>query len=266
MLSFVRTRRAFTTLAALGAAATLAPAQQSRGSRAKAAAPPAVVAGKIAGPDRKPLMEAEVVLGDSVRTLTDRKGRFAFDPVGAGMHDVVVRKIGFTPVRFRLAVTAGDIWDGTIILERTVQALPEVVVLDSSQALQNFRPQWIEEFMSRRRSGLGTFLDRVDIENSSENSTALLLMRAPGVTARTGISNDVLHVSRCGSMSNASKGFIYLDGALAEVSGNGRFFALRDYPPSTLAAIEVFAGMNAIPEKYYDPTACLVVLLWTRRR
>lgn len=266
MSSIVRARVVATTVAALCSGATPAFAQQVP-SRVSVVAPPAVVTGRITGPDKKALADAEVVLGSTERTLTDRKGRFEFDPVVAGMHEVLVRKIGFTPVRFNLAVTAGDIWDGTIALERTAQSLPEVVVLDSSKALKNFRPRWIDDFLSRYRAGFGTFLDRVDIENAVETSTARLLMRAAGIMVYPGVGYDELRVNRCApGFGRYRKGIVYVDGMKAEESRTGRFVSFNDFPPQHLAAVEIYKGRNGVPPAFDDPSACLVVLLWTGRR
>ena len=246
---------------ALAVAAPVARAQRAP-NRTDAPPPPAVVQGKIVGPDKKGLLEAEVLLGDE-HTLTDKKGRFEFYPTPAGMHEVTVRKIGYRPVRFRVAVTASDVWDGTIMLEKTAQALPEVLVLDSTKALKNYRPRWIEDFMTRRRRGMGTFLDRVQIENAAEMTTARLLTRTPGITAYSRLGTDQLQVSRCSGSDN--KGVVWVDGARAESSLSGRFSSFMEIPPERLAAIEVYRGMNEIPTEYYEPNICLVVLLWTRR-
>jgi len=230
-------------------------------------APPAIVMGKITGPDKKGIEEAEVLLGDAPPAHTDRKGRFEFDPVRPGMHDILVRKIGYVPVRFRVAVTAGDIWDGTIAMERSAQALAEVVVLDSAKALRNYRPLWIDGFVERRRAGLGTFLDRVDIENAQAFNTAKLIATAPGIMARAASGWDELNVSRCGNgFGTASKAIVYVDGFKTETSTTGRFVTFHDYSPERLAAIEVYKGRGVIPSEYDDPQACLVVLLWTNRR
>jgi hypothetical protein len=166
---------ALAAVAVAGGIVPTASAQQPV-PKAEVTAHPAIVAGRILAPDKKGLEEAEVLLDDSVRAVTDRKGYFEIDPVPAGMHDVLVRKMGFVPLRFRVAVTAGDLWDGTIRMDRAAQALPAVVVLESSKALKNYRPRWIDGFVDRRRVGLGTFLDRIDIEN------AHLARRAPQIS------------------------------------------------------------------------------------
>lgn len=245
-------------------AATAVRAQQAPG-KTELPPPPAVVMGKIVGPDKKGLLDAEVLL-DAERTLTDKKGRFEFYPTPAGMHDVMVRKIGYRPVRFRVAVTAADVWDGTIMLERTAQALPEVLVLDSTKSLKNYRPRWIDDFLARRRAGMGTFIDRVQIENAMATNTAQLLMRAPGISSHQVYGFDQLEVSRCSGFGSSNKGVVWVDGARAESSVTGRFAIFSQMPPERLSAIEIFRGMNEIPAEYYEPSACLVVLLWTSRR
>lgn len=251
--------------AALVAATVPLAAQQAPG-HAEIVAPPAVVIGRIVGPDKKALEDVELVLADSLRDVTDRKGRFEFDPVPAGTHDVVVRKIGYVPIRFRLRVVAGDVWDGTITMDRTTQTLPQVVVLDSTRALRNFRPSWLDPFLERRRLGFGTFLDRVEIEQSREPRVARLIARAPGITVFEAMRYDELHVSRCGAGAGASKAILFVDGIKMEATYNGRFTVLAEYHPDQLGAVEIYRGRGAIPPQYDDPQACLIILLWTNRR
>jgi hypothetical protein len=230
------------------------------------AAPPAIVQGRILGPDKKAIDDVEVVYGETRSVLTDRRGRFTFDPAPAGVHDVLARKIGYVPVRFRVAVTPGDVWDGTINMERTAQTLPEVVVLDST-ALTNFRPRWLTGFLERRSAGMGTFLDRVDIENSRLTTTGRLVATSPGIIARSAMGWDELNVNRCGhGFGTSSTGIVYVDGFKTETSVTGRFVTLRDYPPERLWAVEIFKGRDTFPANFYDPNACLLVLLWTNRR
>ncbi len=248
----------------IGTIVTVAGAQQPT-PKTEITAHPAIVSGRILAPDKKGLEDAEVLLDDSLRALTDRKGYFELDPVPAGVHDVLVRKMGYVPLRFRVAVTAGDLWDGTLRMEKSAQGLPAVVVLESSKALKNYRPHWIDGFVDRRRVGLGTFLDRVDIENAHLARTANLIARAPGITTYQGFGYDELRSPRCG-MSSGAKAIVFVDGVKMETSYNGRFVGLADYVPSMLWGIEVFRGRGSIPPQYDDPQACLVILLWTNRR
>ncbi|MBI5600740.1 MAG: carboxypeptidase regulatory-like domain-containing protein [Gemmatimonadetes bacterium] len=260
-------RRVATILSTAVVAALAAPpvAAQQAVPKAEVTAHPAIVSGRIVAPDKKGIEDVEVLLDDSVRAVTDRKGYFEIDPVPAGVHDVLVRKMGLVPVRFRVAVTAGDLWDGTIRMDRAAQALPAVVVLEASKALKNFRPPWIDGFVERRRLGLGTFLDRIDIEKSHLARTANLIARAPGVTTYQGFGYDELRSPRCG-MGAGSKAMVFVDGIKMETSTNGRFVSLNDYMPAMLWGIEVFRGRGSIPPQYDDPQACLVILLWTNRR
>jgi hypothetical protein len=256
-------------LASALVAATLATdplAAQEPSAQPDVVAPPAIVSGRIFGDDKKALEDVEVLLGDALRASTDRKGRFTFDPAPAGMHDVLVRKIGYSPVRFRVSVARGDVWDGTITMRRAVQSLPEVVVLDTA-ALKNYRPRWIDGFLERRRAGLGTFLDRIEIEQAKALNTGRLVATAPGVLARSAMGWDELNVNRCGNgFGTNSKGIVYVDGFKTETSTTGRFVTFRDYPPERLWAVEIYKGRNTMPAGYDDPQACLVVLLWTNRR
>jgi hypothetical protein len=243
------------------------PARAQRDStKIGASAPPAVVTGKVTGPDGKGLADVDVLLTDTLRVATDRRGEFEFDPVAPGEYSVIVRKIGYGPVRFRLSVHAGDIWDGTISMARAAQSMPEVVVLDSAKALRNFRPSWLDAFVDRRRVGLGKFLDRVDIEKARTPTTAKLLTAA-GIVVHEDMGYDVLDVHRCGGgLGPRGKGIVFVDGMKIEESRTGRFLTFAQFPPETLAAIEIYTGRLTVPAAYDDPDACLIVLLWTNRR
>lgn len=252
------------TLVAVGAFADSLSAQEP--ARQPVVAPPAIVQGRVVGPDKKAIEDAEVLYGEARSVFTDRRGRFTIDPAAAGVHDVLVRKIGFVPVRFRVAVTPGDVWEGTIHMERTAQSLPEVVVLDSA-AFKNFRPSWLTGFLERRSAGMGTFLDRIDIENSRLTTTGRLIATSPGIIARNAMGWDELNVNRCGSgFGTNSTGVVFIDGVKTETSTTGRFVSFRDYPPERLRAVEIYKGRNTFPNGYYEPNACLLVLLWTNRR
>ncbi|MBM3906528.1 MAG: TonB-dependent receptor plug domain-containing protein [Gemmatimonadetes bacterium] len=265
MLPTLRSRRVWFA-ALLVAAMPARPLTAQEAPKADVVAPPAIVMGRVIGADKKAIEDVEVLLGDELRRVTDRRGRFSFDPAPAGVRDVLVRKIGFIPVRFRVAVTPGDVWDGTITMERTAQSLPEVVVLDSS-ALKNYRPKWIDGFLERRRGGLGTFLDRTEIENSRIATTARLVATSPGIITRSGSGWDELNVNRCGSgFGTNSTGVVYVDGVRTETSTTGRFRSFYDYPPFRVWAIEIYKGRNTFPSGFFDPDACLLVLIWTHRR
>jgi hypothetical protein len=234
--------------------------------RVEISAPPATVGGKVMGPDQKALEDAEVLLGDTLKDATDRKGRFAFYPVAAGVHEVLVRKIGFVPIRFRLAVTAGDVWEGTITMDRAAQALPAVVVIESGKVMKNFRPTWLDGFLDRRRMGFGTFFDRVDIENSRVRRLPYLIAMVPGITIREGAGYVQLSTSRCDAGVARGKSVLWVDGFKTESSYTGRFMILSEYLPEQVWAVEVYRGRGSVPSQYDDPQACLTILLWTNSR
>lgn len=227
--------------------------------------PPASVTGRVVGPDLQGLADADVLLRDDLRTSSDRKGYFAFDPAPAGVFDVLVRKIGFVPVRFTLVIMPGDVWDGTIPIAPSTQLLPEVVVLDSTKSLRNYRPYWIDGFVNRRRIGVGTFFDHMDIERSHVMRVAQLIARVPGIHLRETTGFDQLTTARCVGGS-PSMGVLWIDDVKMESTSSGRFSVLGDFQPEALAGAEVYVGRGSIPPQYDQPQACLVIVLWTTRR
>lgn len=256
---------------ALGASvvtsALVRPASAQRSpARVQIVAPPAMVTGKVVGPDRKALEDVEVLVGDTLKEETDRKGRFAFDPVVPGVHEVLVRKIGFVPIRFRLAVTAGDVWEGTITMDRAAQALPAVVVVETGKVMKNFRPTWLDGFLDRRRMGLGSFLDRVDIENSHARRLSYLLARIPGIMIREAVGYEQVSTTRCDAGVARVKSVLWVDGIKTETTYNGRFTILSEYQPEQVWAVEVYRGRGSVPSQFDDPQACLTIVLWTNSR
>lgn len=98
-----------------GGAPGVVPAPQPQLALRGAAAAPVrsvgpVVAGRVSGNDGEPVAEAQVTIPDAGRgATTDVTGRFRLAGLPAGEHGVLVRKIGFQPVRLTLRVSVtGD--------------------------------------------------------------------------------------------------------------------------------------------------------------
>jgi hypothetical protein len=141
-----------------------------------------------------------------------------------------------------------------------------VVVVESGKVIKNFRPTWLDGFLDRRRMGLGTFFDRVDIENSRVRRLVYLLAKVPGISVREAVGYDQLSSSRCDAGVVRAKSVLWVDGIKTESTFTGRFAILSEYMPEQVWAVEVYRGRGTVPTQYDDPQACLTILLWTNSR
>lgn len=74
-----------------------------------------------------PIPGAEVTIGGRT-TQTSREGRFQVAGLAAGLHEVVIRRIGYTPVQARVIVTAALTDELEYVMAEAVARLPEVAV------------------------------------------------------------------------------------------------------------------------------------------
>jgi Carboxypeptidase regulatory-like domain len=105
-------------------------------SQADAQAVTGALAGRVLSPGSEPLENVEIVVsGPSLQgkrqTTSDRRGQFRFSALPAGTYSVLLRQIGFTPLRVTDATVAlGTTTSlGDLQLSPHTVALPEIVML-----------------------------------------------------------------------------------------------------------------------------------------
>src|SRR3954469_25170603 len=108
----------------LGIALLLCPSAQAQ---QQVTPPLARILGVVLDTAGAPVRDAIAVL-DSVRyRQTDARGRVRFDSLAPGIHRLVVRSIGYSPVAAALRLGPGTT-DATIRLKAGAQQLPELLV------------------------------------------------------------------------------------------------------------------------------------------
>ncbi len=177
---------------------------------------------------------------------------------------IALRKVGYAPHVQIVTTSPRDTTPLTLVIYRTSQRLPTVVVTDSSI---HFISAYLRGFEERRRAGLGYFVTDAQLRKN-ENWTMADIVRAnvPGVTiqeGRTKFSSDAQFVVTARGPASCYPD-VYIDGVLAVKDGPG--VDLHNFSATDFAGVEFHTGATAPPEYSGTGSGCGVLLLWTRER
>jgi hypothetical protein len=216
-------------------------------------------------------------------TLTDSTGSFRMDDLPAGLHFVVLRKIGYE------AQTVSIAFEGASTVERTI-AMKKVAVLDTISVRES---PLLAEFDDNRRLGLGKFLTPEDIEKLQGTAIGSRLSEFPSAAVIRGRSNAAwLAAKRPRTMSGIQwcpTGWeedsrapcgcyaqVYVDNMLMnpQVTRVDRGKVSRVTPPfdvnslltTSMYAVEWYAGSTQTPSRYNRPgSECGVLVVHMKR-
>lgn len=204
---------------------------------------------------------AEVVI--NALQLTQRsnaQGEFKFSAVPAGEHVVAVRMPGFAPKVDTIEVAdAGEVrLDFKLArIEATLPLVPVTATLLDRK---------LSEFHSRRKFGMGRFLDSAEFANAHGILTADKLKRLPGLMVLRGRFSEATVTStrslaRVGGRCTA---MVWLDGV-----NLGPGYNVNQLHPGEIAAVEWYAGEATVPVQFSGPRrgqqpACGVLVIWLR--
>lgn len=196
----------------------------------------------------------------TIEALTDQDGRFVLRGVRSGDLTISVHRIGYRAgaARFQLSATRRVRVDlGAIALAPLPMELSPVIVEgeDVSQRLRDVG------FLRRRRTEVGTFITRKDIEQQNPTRTSELFRRVPGFRVLADGS-----VSSLRGIPSIRRGF-----SLCEVAYyiDGLHAAAPDVDvviPTAISGIEIYTGSATIPPAFrgFGNPKCGVVVIWTR--
>jgi len=224
---------------------------------------------------------AEVLIeGAGLRHWADNHGRFRFAGLPRGSYEIRVRMLGYQPSTARMQFEESRSYDRDFELRRLPYALTEVRIEGRAVKV----PVRYEEVYRRASRGLGTLIDRDEIERLNPSEIKSLFNRIPGVL----VNDRGITFQRCqgglqgplGSQQ-AAKVQVYIDGvrmtnpAGVKMPGPGQSgfggaiedadaeHVLRLVPPTAIQAIEVYRGVAQIPVEFLDD-ACAVIAIWTK--
>ncbi len=225
----------------------------------------------------QPIVGATVILQNAqghrlARQITDEAGEFSFVVRGSGPIRLHAERIGYQRTTTPLLH-----FDGYTVYHVEVRLDIAAIVLAPLEVVARARSgvsPTLAGFDRRRRSGIGWYITREEIERRNPHRVTDLLAMAPGVMLRsTGSGNrrtvymaratncpaqvfiDGFHINRTVSMPGGSSRSTTEAFPIDEMVG-----------PGSVEGIEVYQGLSRVPAEFLTPeSACGVVAIWTRR-
>jgi TonB family protein len=217
--------------------------------------PRGTIVGTVRDSAGVPVAAAQVESGPRLSTMTDSAGGFSLAGIPIGPVVLTVRRIGFAPL-----VTYWDLGSITLSLELRIHAFPTVLPTVYAQARPEPFDARLAGFNARRKSGLGYYITRTQIDSLNTYRMTDVLRRLPGVrpyTMRGALGTSVtLAGSRCPPL-------VMVDGFPAALGS----FDLNMIDLTTVEGIEVYEQGSTVPPELAGPfgmEACGVIAIWSR--
>lgn len=225
------------------------------------AGPARVVGTVISDVDRSPVAAAEVRLGDSIRVLTDTRGRFFVREVPPARLGVTVIHAGYDTLEDTVRVAGGELLQLELRLgPATVD--PIVVTARRQGALADV-------YWRMERAVTGLFIRPDEVRAVAPTRTTDVLQMQPGVhIVSQGLSGGQLEL-RLGCAPS-----VYVDGHLMNRAQNRwsdsalgeAYSAVNFVHPSSVEVIEIYRGASEVPGQFSGSTGmCGAIVIWTRR-
>jgi len=236
------------------------PTSASTDTPARKAAPlgSAVLTGLVTSTEGKPLEGAMVLLlGTQLSARSNSDGAFRLTGLPAGTQSVEVREIGYSPKRFAVDLTPRRPSTLTATLDERTQVLKTMEITAK-------RGSEIAGFDQRKKTGLGYYLDRDQIEKSASISTTDLFRTVPGLTVAWDGQGYSVQVNRASNAGMCPVAY-YIDGSPFLSLGDDIDQIVR---PDDIAAIEVYKSSAETPMQFQgsDGGPCGTIVIWTKRR
>ena len=198
-----------------------------------------------------PIYSAAIAIGADV-VRTDSSGTFVVSLPRTDSVTIHVRRIGFEQVTFALSVDEAIGNRIEVVLNAIAQNLSAVEV----QELEFRAMTILRNFDERRKTGLGVYITREDIERRNTHDVVELLRGQRGVTVDRG--GDVRFVRQA---SRACTPDVYVDGQFTPG------LPLTTVLAQDVEGIEVYSGISQLPAEFMRPGKfnCGAIVLWSRR-
>jgi hypothetical protein len=138
----------------------------------------AAIRGQVNDTAGRPIAGAEALLpGTNFRATSESDGSFLLSDIPLGRYILVVRHVGFTPVRMNATLSGPDTVAATFVLHDATTALDTVL----TTAKYSSRPD-LEAFETRRKIGIGHFFTQDEVaEHPGSTMSTLLRTKITGV-------------------------------------------------------------------------------------
>ncbi len=216
-----------------------------------------------------PIANAEVRLAPAgLSARTDSLGGFTFAKVPAGTQRLSVKAVGFAAVEAMLTIPSTGLDSVEVGLTPAVTTLEKVDV--TSKAV----PRYLENFESRRKMGIGRFLDSTTLWRHGDASQwyQRAVEQMPGVRltkfGRTGRPSLAFAQRRGINSWRAANTDCYLRVFIDDqiMGDNDEPFDATTWGGPPIVAAEYYT-IAQLPARYnrLGTNACGAILLWTRR-
>jgi hypothetical protein len=207
--------------------------------------------------DRRLVGASVIVESDSATAISDRRGEFRVRGLPAGPRRFFVRRVGYEPVLFEVALPPGAIVTVHVRLQENAVSIGTMVIEGERHSLPLFR----EGFYDRAaRHPQGWFFPPEEIVRRRLTTVTSLLSEVPGVTINR----------RSGESYAAGRGVgtgpcpfdIWLDGTRVQRGIND----LELLAPAPLVrAVEVYPSNASVPARFVrNNSLCGALVIWTK--
>ncbi len=200
----------------------------------------------------RPLSGAIVGIVNGPRTRANERGEWTLTDVPPGTRMLEVRAISYYPVR-RPVDVVGDAPPVRVALT-TMRAVMDTVRVTASGRARF--PSGQTGFEERRRTGVGQYLTRAELDRKQAGVLSDLLRNVRGLLLQ---DSKIIMRAPLGDVCEAE---IYFNGS------RQRYFDASDLDllaePEEVKAIEVYTGVSTPIQFQPGPTGCGSILIWTR--
>ena len=208
-----------------------------------------------------PVVAAEVQIPDlSMATRTDGKGVYVLDHIPPGEHEIIVRRLGYSPVSTTVRFQANRLQNRTVLME-------PVVVLDSVLTTDVATTRALATFDEHRRLGIGQIVTRDSLAKLDDRPMADVLSRINSIDVQS-LHRGSRGYAATRHLGKACLAQVFLDNVLVYRGGSAGQppFDVNSIQPTQVEAIEFYSGLGTTPTEYLNrDSLCGVLVIWTRR-
>jgi hypothetical protein len=235
----------------------------------------------------QPLRDVEITIPTlSKSAKTDSLGNFRIADVPAGVHRVVVRRVGFGHYEAPTYFMSGHLVQRKILLSRVTELAAVNVTATGGGLPMSFdehKKLGLGSFITRDKidrlagTGLQTILDQtpaVQLVMGNQRQAWLLSGRMPQTKMRCAVARRLYGANTyCPEPFEEMKGMraacyaqVWIDDMLMNPENPTTPFDVNSIPPNQVEAMEYYPGAASIPSKYSRfNSSCGVLVIHTRR-
>jgi hypothetical protein len=188
-------------------------------------------------------------------TISDSVGRFTLAGLPAGTSTLLVRRLGFEPLDIALQLVGGRTDSVSLVMTMLPEKLPGMTT--EVDALYRVR---LADYYRHKQVGIGTFLDRKDIESKHVARLSDLMRRLPGTRITERGTRSTLRMGRSAGGRDCPPD-MWIDGVRAYGMN------VDDIPLGDVEALELYRGPAGLPPEMNNRLgnpACGALVIWTR--